>query len=49
MFVDAVRNKKLRILGPAVTALSEPDLVVSQWFAMGRGRVLLVRRAVADM
>src|SRR5262245_30903998 len=49
MFVDAVGHKELRVLGPAVTALGKPNLVVSEWLAMSRGRVLLVRGAVADV
>ena len=49
MFVDAVRHEKLRVLGPTVAALGEADLFVSEWLAMGRGCVLLVRRAVADV
>ena len=49
MLVDAVGHKELRVLGPAVAALGEPDLLISEWLAVCRGRVLLVRRAVADV
>jgi hypothetical protein len=43
MLMDALRDKELRILGPAVEALAEANLLVSQWLTMGRGSVLLVR------
>ena len=46
---DAVGHEELGILRPAVGALGEPDLVVAQRLAMGRGGVVLVRRAVADV
>src|SRR5262245_36939627 len=49
MFVDAVGHKEFRVLGPAVTALGKPNLVVSKWLAMSRGCVLFVRGAVADV
>src|SRR4030095_9218675 len=37
------------LVGPAVAARGEPDLIVSEWLAVSRGRVLLVRGAVADV
>ena len=49
MLVHAVRHQELRILGPAVEPLGVSDLVLAERFAMGFGRVLLVRCAVADM
>src|SRR4029450_1731053 len=49
MFVDAVGHKKLRVLWPAVAALGEADLLVSEWLAVSRGCVLLMRGAVADV
>src|SRR5437660_1705463 len=47
MFVDAVGHKKLGILGPAVTTLREPNLLVSERLAVGRGSVLSIRRPIA--
>src|SRR4030095_8923279 len=37
------------LVGPAVAARGEPDLIVSEWLAVSRGRVLLVWGAVADV
>src|SRR5208282_245639 len=49
MSIDSVRHEKLRIFGPAVTALGEADFLLAQRFSMGFGRVLLVWRAVTDV
>ena len=47
--VHPVGHEELGILRPAIGALGEPDLVLAQRFAVGRGGVDLVRRAVADV
>ena len=44
----AVGHQELRVLGPAIGALGQPHLVLAQGVAVGRGGVLLVRRAIAD-
>src|SRR5262249_37372257 len=49
MFVDAVRNKKLLILGPLVAAFREPDLFVAERLAVSGCSVLLVGRTIADV
>src|SRR5215216_3819833 len=49
MLVDAIRDQELRVLGPAVGALGLANLVLAERLAMRLGRVLLVRRAVADV
>ena len=49
VLAHAVGHEELRVLGPAVGALGEPDLLVAERLAVGRGGVLLVRRAVADV
>src|SRR5262249_28109890 len=49
VFVDAIRNKKLRIFRPAIGALTQADFIVSKGLAMCRGSVLLVRRTVTYM
>ncbi len=49
MLVHAVRNEKLRILGPAIKPLGEANLFFAERFAMGRGCIVLVRRAIPDM
>ena len=49
VLVDAIGHKKLRVLGPAIGVLGEPDLLVAERLAVGRGSVLLVRGAVADV
>jgi transposase len=45
----AVGNQKLGVLGPAVVAFGEADLLLAQRLAVRRGGILLVRRAVADV
>ncbi len=45
---DPVRHQELRILRPAVGALGKAHFLFAERVAVGRGRVLLVRRAVAD-
>jgi hypothetical protein len=47
MVVDAIGHKKLGILGPAVELLCEPDLLRTERLAVGRSRVLFMRRTVA--
>ena len=49
VLADAVGHEELRVLRPAVGALGELDFLVAQRLAVGRGGVLLVRRAVADV
>ena len=49
MLVDAVRDQELGVLGPAVGALGLADLLLAERLAVGLGRVLLVRGAVADV
>ena len=49
VLAHAVRHQELRVLGPAVGALDEADLVVTQRLAMRRGGILPVRRAIADV
>ena len=46
---DPVGHEELGILRPAIGALGEPDLLLAQRLAMGRGGVDLVGRAVADV
>ena len=49
VLADAVGDEELRVLRPAVDALGQADLLVAERLAVGLGRVLLVRRAVADV
>ena len=49
MVVDAIRYQELRVLRPSVKAFGEPDLSFSQRCSVRCGRVLFVRRAVADV
>ena len=49
MLLDALGDKELRILGPAIEALAEADLLFAQGLAMGCGSVLLVRGTIADV
>src|SRR5262249_57162509 len=49
MLRHAVGDEELRVLGPAIEALAEADLVVAEGLAVGRRGVLSVRRAVADL
>ena len=49
MLVHPVRHQELGICGPTIESLGVSDLVLAQRFAMGFGRVLLVRCAIADM
>ena len=49
MLAHAVRHQKLGVLGPAVAALGETDLLLAERLAVGRAGVVLVRGAVADM
>src|SRR5262249_14957723 len=45
----AVRHKELGILGPAVVALGQADLVFAQRFSVGFLGVLLVGRTIRDV
>src|SRR5215813_12411990 len=49
MFVHSIWNEKLFILGPAVAPFRELDLFIAERLTVSCGRVLLVRRAIADM
>ena len=49
MLAHAVGNEELRVLGPAVVALGQPDLLLAQRLAVRRAGVLLVRRAIGDV
>src|SRR5262245_15054653 len=49
LFAHPVGNEKLRVFRPAIGALGQTYLFVAQRIAVRRGRVDLVRRAVADM
>src|SRR5262249_43556310 len=49
VLTDAVRDQELRVLWPAVALLGETNLRVTERLAVGPGRVVLVRRPVADM
>src|SRR5262249_59578935 len=42
-------NQELGVLGPAVVAFGEANLLLTQRFAVSRGGGLLMRRAVADV
>jgi hypothetical protein len=43
VLADAVGDEELRVLGPAVVALGEADLLLAERLAVGFGGVLLVR------
>jgi hypothetical protein len=45
----AVGHEKLRLLGPAVRAFAEADLLLTERLAVGFGGVVLVRGTIADM
>src|SRR6266566_1606841 len=49
LIVDAVRNQKLRVFRPAVISLHPFDFRFAQRLTLRFVRVLLVRRAVADV
>ena len=49
MLVHAVGDEELGVLRPSVKTFGETDLVLPQRLAMGFGRVVLVRRAIADV
>ena len=49
VLAHAVRNQKLGILGPAVGAFDQPNLVFAERIAVGGGGILAMRRAVADV
>ena len=49
MLAHAVRHEEFGVLGPAVAALGETDLLLAERLAVGRAGVVLVRGAVADM
>src|SRR5690349_664852 len=47
MLSHPLGHKELGVLRPAISALGKPDLVLAQGFAMSRGGIDLVRRAIA--
>jgi len=49
MFIQAIRHKELRVLGPAVASFGQADFLFAKRIAVGFGGVLSVRRAIADM
>ena len=49
MLAHAVRHQKLRLLRPAVIPFGEPNLLLAERMAVGGTRIVLVRRAVADV
>ena len=49
VLVDAVGDQELGVLGPAVGALRLAHLLLAERLAVRLGRVLLVRRPVADV
>src|SRR5215471_6769854 len=49
MFPHAVGDKELRIFGPAVKTLRQPDLIFAKRLPMCATGVLLVRSPVGDM
>src|SRR5207342_2989791 len=49
VLAHGVGNQELGVLGPAIGALDEANFLLAQRLAMGRGGILLVRRAVSDM
>ncbi len=49
VLVNFVGHEELGVLGPAVVAFREPDLILAQGLAMGGAGVLLVRRAPTDV
>ena len=49
MLAHAVGHQELRVLGPTVRALGEPDLFLAERLAVRGGSVLPVGRAVADV
>jgi len=49
MLPHLVGDEEFRLLGPAVDTLRLPDLVFTERLAVGRARVLLRRRPVADV
>ncbi len=49
MGAHGVGNEELGVLGPAVVAFGEANLLLAQGLAVSRGGILLMRRAVADV
>src|SRR5579863_5081579 len=49
VLVDTFRHQELCIFGPSIAALAQADLIVTQRLAMGSGRVLFMRGAIADV
>src|SRR5262249_53453431 len=49
VLADSVRNQKLRVLGPPVTALGKPDFLIAKRLSMSLCGILFVGRTVADM
>src|SRR5207253_5392723 len=49
VLADAIGDQELCVLRPAVAALGQANLLVTERLAVGRRRVVLVRGAVADV
>jgi hypothetical protein len=49
VLADAVGYQELGLLRPPVAALRLTDLLVTERLAVGRGGIVLVRRAVPDV
>src|SRR5262249_1533847 len=49
VLVDTIGHQELGVLGPPIGALAQPDLFLTQWFAMSRGCVVLVWRAIPNV
>src|SRR3954447_18133587 len=49
MLAYALRNLELLVFGPAVAAFGEANLLLAERLAVRRARILLVRRAIADV
>src|SRR5579863_7308039 len=49
MLAYSLGHKELRVFRPAVELLHQPDFFFSQWFAMRRIRILLVRRSIPNV
>jgi len=49
VLVHTIRHQKFRVLWPAIGAFREPDLLLTQGFAVRARGILLMRRTIADM
>jgi hypothetical protein len=43
MLINALRNKKRFVLGPAISTFAEAHFVISEWFTVSGRSVLFVR------